>query len=645
MSKFSSIYRLKRPIGFGGFATVWAAERRDGYPVAIKIHDVQDSTGMLQLADEARILASLDHPNVIRVYDYGETDIGVRGTLAGAPYLVMELADGGTLEEHGWPETWDEASLILDQILEATAHMHARRVLHRDLKPSNILWNRGEVRELRIADFGIAHTTDRVARTGVDRATVGTSERPLGTPRYAALEQRLGKWREYGPWTDIYSIGMLAADLVSRPCAEEDPKRLPLPGNAPPVRPRISVPEGLYQWIGSATATRPGNRFRSAYEAREALRAAGGAPAERPTIPGFAGPPRRAGESSTASGVELLDLTGSSVASRPLLTLPESGRPVSGFRDPRGICDVLVELSEEPGVSALIGPAGSGRRRLAMELGFRLREVDPKATLELHCRGVWSAAVCAEALELRFRTSGLDGDRLDRRLDRVSIEEDDRQLLKALLTRPREFSAASVANTIRTLVPGGLKVVVLHDPGENDEVQEFIGRLGVGLRVIVLGEAGARIRHRIDLDSLGAQARWTWAREQLWPMEWTTSGEHLTHGAWLGRARISAWRRTVDDGPDAFDVDLREIRGWMEQWLPKAQLDALTRVARRSPSIPAMDLDHDSPLAVPGLRGKLEPAIRHGLLRRADACWSFEHRDLAVGLAPAVVRRPPESRR
>lgn len=638
MSKFSSIYRLKRPIGFGGYATVWEAERRDGYPVAIKIHDIQDSSGMLRLADEARILASLDHPHVIRVYDYGETDIGIRGTPAGAPFLVMELADGGTLEEHGWPETWAEASLILDQILQAAAHMHARRVLHRDLKPSNILWVRGPVPQLRIADFGIAHPTDRVARTGVDRATVGTTERPLGTPRYASLEQRLGKWREYGPWTDIYAIGMIAADLVSRPCAEEDPKRLPLPRSAPPVRPRIAVPAEFYEWIASATAARPGNRFASAHTARQHLLAAGAAPAERPTIPGFAGPPRRVGNKGSVSGVDLLDLTGSSLATSPALTLPESGRPLSSFHDPLKLSDRLVGVCVRGGATALAGSAGSGRRRLAMEFGFRLREHDPRATLDLHCRGVWSAAVCAEALELRFRTSGLDGDRLDRRLARVSEEPEHRERLKSLLTRPREFSATDVAATIGSLKAQGLRVVMLHDPGDDPAVLEFADRLGVDVAVIVLGDSNTQIRNRVTLESLGAEARWMWSREQQWPVDWTTRGERLTHGAWLGRARLSAWRQTVDDGPDAFDVDLPELRLWLQSWMPRVQLDSLAWAARRSPSIPAVHLDDDSPLAVRGLRGQLEPAIRHGLLRRADAGWAFEHRDIALGLAPTIVR-------
>jgi hypothetical protein len=278
-----------------------------------------------------------------------------------------------------------------------------------------------------------------------------------------------------------------------------------------------------------------------------------------------------------------------------------------------------------------------------MEFSFRLREVDPRATLELHCRGVWSAAVCAEALELRFRTGGLDGEHLDRRLAHVSDAPQHRERLKALLTRPLAFSAVEVAETIRTLRTRGLRAVVLHDPGDEEAVLEFVDRLGLDLRVIVLGESVERIGHRIALESLGAEARWKWSREQLWPVEWTMRGEDLTHGSWLGRARLSAWRRTFDDGPDAFDLDVRELRSWIQQWLPKGQRDSLAWAARRSPSIPATHLDDDSPLAVRGLRGELEPAIRYGLLRRADAGWAFEHRDLAVGLAPTIVRvaQPP----
>jgi len=67
MAGFSSTYTLRRTVGFGGFATVWEAERRDGFTVAVKIHDVDDPSGMLRLADEARVMASLDHPNFVRV--------------------------------------------------------------------------------------------------------------------------------------------------------------------------------------------------------------------------------------------------------------------------------------------------------------------------------------------------------------------------------------------------------------------------------------------------------------------------------------------------------------------------------------------------------------------------------------------------
>jgi serine/threonine protein kinase len=198
MAKFSTIYTLKRPIGFGGFATAWEAKRVDGYAVAVKNHDVGVPSGILRLADEARVLASLDHPNVVRVYGYGRTDVPVRGTPAGAPFLVMELASAGTLDERAWPETWQNSASILLEVLGAAAPMHARHIVHRDTKPSNVLFAEGGEPSLRIADFGIAHPTNRVSRAGRKQHTFGTSERPFGTPRYATLEQRLGKWREYG---------------------------------------------------------------------------------------------------------------------------------------------------------------------------------------------------------------------------------------------------------------------------------------------------------------------------------------------------------------------------------------------------------------------------------------------------------------
>lgn len=356
---------------------------------------------------------------------------------------MMELASAGTLDERAWPEA---AGIILE-ILGAAAHMHTRHVVHRDIKPSNVLFMEGREPRLRIADFGIAHATDRVSRTGLEKRTVGTTERPLGTPRYAALEQRLGKWREYGPWTDVYSIGILAADLIGRPCAEEDPKQLPLPRTSDPLRPRISVPKEFPEWIRSATATRPADRFQSAAEARTALIEMGAAPAERPTIPGYA----RGPAGNAASEVELMDLGSSSNAGRHLPPLPESGRAFSAYVDPESTLQSLLARVENPGVSSIVGPPGIGRRRLALEMGFRLREFDPRATLDLHCRRNRCLDACADSLHLRFRTQGLDEKRTLRRMSQSMKDADAQGELLELLTGPGDSTPerASVSGELR----------------------------------------------------------------------------------------------------------------------------------------------------------------------------------------------------
>jgi serine/threonine protein kinase len=196
-------------------AVVYAARDTEmGRRVALKVlaaHLAGDEAFRTRFLREARIAGSLSHPNLVRVYDISELD--------GVPCIVMELLEGGSLEDGRL--TAHEAT----QVAEGLAYAHARGVVHRDLKPGNLLRTRDGV--LKIADFGIARAAEETRVT-----QIGTV---LGTLRYLAPEQAEG--RDVGSEADVYSLGVVLDELLSdKPrsvrrllerCRARDPRRRP----------------------------------------------------------------------------------------------------------------------------------------------------------------------------------------------------------------------------------------------------------------------------------------------------------------------------------------------------------------------------------------------------------------------------------
>src|SRR5690606_28508446 len=155
-------FELTAPLRSGGMAEVWRGVHRiEGAPVAIKLVTEQRArTRQLReaLQNEVRAMARLEHPSIVRVHDYGEVPPDVAAAAGGrlapaSPYLVMELAEGGTLgPQH--VKSWAELLAVLSDVLSALAHAHARGVVHRDIKPSNVLVASDT---FKLSDFGIAH--------------------------------------------------------------------------------------------------------------------------------------------------------------------------------------------------------------------------------------------------------------------------------------------------------------------------------------------------------------------------------------------------------------------------------------------------------------------------------------------------------
>lgn len=195
-------YRIIEQLGQGGMATVFKAYHAglDRF-VALKVmHPAfkQDPNFLARFQREARVVARLEHPNIVPIYDYAEHN--------GNPYLVMKYIEGETLKARlgRGPLTRDEGLRIVEAMGRALGYAHGRGILHRDIKPSNILLCPDNT--IYLADFGLA----RIAQAGESTLS---SEMLLGTPHYISPEQARGE-RNLDAGTDIYSFGVVLYEMV-----------------------------------------------------------------------------------------------------------------------------------------------------------------------------------------------------------------------------------------------------------------------------------------------------------------------------------------------------------------------------------------------------------------------------------------------
>ena len=275
-------FALLEPLGRGGMGVVWRARHvTTGTPVAVKVmRPAQGSAGgwLEAFQGEVRAVAAMDHHAIVAVFDSGliaeDTRIGDQLLVGGSPWLAMELASGGTLAERADRLDWAALRTILLTLLEALAHAHARGVIHRDLKPANVLvCGDGDLRSgVLLTDFGLAHAG------AADRAD--NTELASGTPAYMAPEQLAGHFRDYGPWTDLYALGVLGFELASgaRPVTGDGIFAIAyahVKGQRAPFVPRIPVPDGFEDWLLWLLAPEPGARPPRAADAAWALAALG----------------------------------------------------------------------------------------------------------------------------------------------------------------------------------------------------------------------------------------------------------------------------------------------------------------------------------------------------------------------------------
>ncbi len=264
-------YRLLRKIGQGGFGITYLAEHMQSHEqVVIKenlptyyayrdittmqVHPLDDTDSaenyahaLQRFVDEARTLAHLNHPNIVRVHEAFEA--------LGTAYFVMPYIDGKELHKAA-PAKPDEAWLlpILKTVLKALDYLHSQNLLHRDLKPGNILLQEDGTPIL--IDFGTARAlqTERSATM-------------VGTPGYTPLEQ-ITPHGKRGPWTDIYALGATCYRVITGACPPQAVERI---DDEDPYIPLVSRPElrarfspALLRSIDKALVIRAKSRWQSA---------------------------------------------------------------------------------------------------------------------------------------------------------------------------------------------------------------------------------------------------------------------------------------------------------------------------------------------------------------------------------------------
>ncbi|MFO0942474.1 MAG: serine/threonine-protein kinase [Pirellulales bacterium] len=197
-------YVLIRRLGQGGMGVVYLAQNsRLNRPVAIKLlneGNFANSELQQRFEFEARVAANLQHENIVRVFDFGNSQRG--------PFIAFEFIQGQTLADliRGNPLPPTEAAKMLAQLARAVYYAHQHQVVHRDLKPANVLLDSDK--QPKITDFGLARSTEH--DTGMTR----TGE-VMGTPAYMSPEQATGAGNLIGPATDIYSIGAILFEALT----------------------------------------------------------------------------------------------------------------------------------------------------------------------------------------------------------------------------------------------------------------------------------------------------------------------------------------------------------------------------------------------------------------------------------------------
>jgi eukaryotic-like serine/threonine-protein kinase len=291
IGKTFSHYRIVSKLGEGAMGTVYVGEdtvlrRRVAIKMMTLVHDKQHYR--MRFLREARSVSVLTHPHIAAVYDYGKTPEGI-------PFIVMELVEGQTLQQviQDGTLTLSRAVEIIEKVTEALAEAHRVGIIHRDIKPSNIgISARGDV---KVLDFGLAkqlNNSSPNAITPEGKAVAATQTREgvvVGTPMYLSPEQALGV--EIDARSDIFAVGSLLYECVAGRPAFDGTGPIDICAKVirdepvPASRYNVQVPAELDRIIVKALAKKPEQRYQSAEELLQDLRAIGDSIVLENTVP------------------------------------------------------------------------------------------------------------------------------------------------------------------------------------------------------------------------------------------------------------------------------------------------------------------------------------------------------------------------
>ena len=414
-------YRVESLIGEGATGAVYGTwDRLLGIDVAVKV--VRRNLAVhrrfrARFAREVAMTARIGHPCLVPIFDSGKTTDD-------RPFVVMAYANAGSMADHlGSGASLEEMLRLFDEVLAALARLHALGFVHQDLKPPNVLLYRDAAAagddhlHAWVSDLGEAHALSVLAH---DPRGVG------GTPAYMAPEQLAQQPQEMGPWTDLYSVGLMLWEAIcGRPAHPAQGRReLLAERRRPPSIPTFAdgkpIPGALEEILENLLDPEPRQRYDRAADLRRALQRAAtqvesavrarpihGRPLDRP--PTAAGPVLSTGEAPLDGGgtrepsasdsvrwnmvppdplpteVPTANVMGSEArASLNLLALralPLVGR--SALR--QVIWDVASAVVErqEPGVVVLVGDSGTGKTRLVESIALPLEEAGFMEVLRL----------------------------------------------------------------------------------------------------------------------------------------------------------------------------------------------------------------------------------------------------------------------
>ncbi len=258
-------YEILREVGRGGTAVVYLARQTDlDRSVALKelsAFRAADPAFVERFLRESQLTGSLNHPNIVTVYEYFEHD--------GTAFIAMEYFERGSLRPLVGELSLAQVVGVLEGLFAGLAHAEKHGIVHRDLKPENVMVT--SAGGVKIADFGMAKA--RELQAGRELTASGTT---VGTPAYMAPEQAMGQG--VGPGTDLYSVGVIAYEMLTG-TVPFDQAEVPmaimlrhLNDEIPPLRSvKPDLDPQLAAWVERLLAKEPTNRPRGAAEAWEEL--------------------------------------------------------------------------------------------------------------------------------------------------------------------------------------------------------------------------------------------------------------------------------------------------------------------------------------------------------------------------------------